>query len=140
MRNIFIILTVFLLAQFAPAKSAKAEGFIDKIPTVHAGIMYSLRDSAVNHSETFDIFSWKDSLFVELGYAGDADESDHKGIAVVSYDIKQLHLGNYVKLPLLDLVQFRPSIYIGLGSINAQDLEGSKLDYGLGATLISYKF
>ena len=125
---------------FVFAITAHAEGIVDKIPTLHAGAFYSIRDGAVNHAETFDIFSFKDQFFVEVGYAGDAEQSNHKGILAVSYDIKKLHLGNYIKLPLLDLVEFRPSAYVGWGNVNVQEITQSRLDYGVGATLISYKF
>ena len=141
MKKLIMVCSIFLLAQLAPAQSeAGFKEWIEKVPTVHAGAYYSLKDHAVNHSETFDIVSFNDMVFLEAGYAGDADQTDHKAIAALSLDIKQLKLKNYIKLPILDLVEFRPSLYAGLGDINVQDLNDARFDWGVGASLLSYKF
>jgi hypothetical protein len=110
------------------------------LPPMHAGIYYSFKDKAINHVETFDVLKIKDMVTLEVGYAGDADESDNKLVSSISVDIEQLKLGNYIKLPILDLMAFRPAVFLGLGHINSQDISGAKLDYGIGATLISLKF
>lgn len=134
MRKLIMVLAICFMAGTAQADLK------DQIPNVHAGVLYSIRDGGINHSETFDVVSFKDLVFIEAGYAGDADASDHKAILAASLEIKQLKLGNYTKLPILDLVEFRPSVYAGLGDINIKDLNDSRLDYGVGATVLTYKF
>lgn len=135
----FIMALAISISLVVGSSSAQAD-LKDKIPNVHAGVLYSIRDGGINHSETFDVVSFKDLVFIEAGYAGDSDASDHKAILAASLEIKQLKLGNYTKLPILDLVEFRPSIYAGLGDINIKDLNDSRLDYGVGATVLTYKF
>lgn len=111
-----------------------------KLPPMQAGAYYSFKDHAVNAVSTFEAVKIKDLVALELGVAGDSDKADWKGVVAVSIDIKQLHLGNYVTFPILDLVQFRPALVVGLGHINGQDLSGAKIDYGLGATILNLKW
>lgn len=111
-----------------------------KVPPMSAGVFYSMKDHAINHGETFTAITIKDYINLELGYAGDADEADNKAISALTLTIPQLALKNYVTFPILDLIEFRPAIYAGLGNINIKDMSGAKFDWGFGATLISAKF
>lgn len=129
--KVFILAVILSLCVLGTAQAA--------IET-HAGAYYSFKDHGLNHTETFDVVKIKDLVSIESGYAGDLNESDHKFVAALSVDIKQLKLGNYVKLPVLDLLEFRPALFAGLGCINGQNLSGAKFDWGLGASFISYKF
>jgi hypothetical protein len=106
----------------------------------HAGIMVTFKDGRINHMETIDVAKFKDYLSLEVGYAGDTDETDHKAVLALSLDLKQLKLGNYVKLPILDLVEFRPAVIAYVGNINTRDFAGAKSGFGVGATFISTKF
>jgi hypothetical protein len=110
------------------------------IPDMHAGIYWSPKEEGVNHMETLEIVKFWDILSIEGGYAGDRNESDHKAIIALSLDIKQLKLGNYIKIPILDLIEFRPAVVAGLGHLNFQNLESAKADWGIGASFISVKF
>jgi hypothetical protein len=129
---IVVVALVFLFCGVAQAEV--------KLPPTSAGAYYSIKEHGINHMETFEVLKIKDLVALELGYAGDLGESDHKGIAALSLDIKQLKLGNYIKLPILDLIAFRPALVFGLGNIDVQDMSGAKFDWGIGATIISYKF
>lgn len=108
-----------------------------KLPPMKAGIAYSIMDNKFNHIETLDVAKWK-FLALELGYAGDADRTNHKAVAVVSASI--LKLKDYIELPILDLVEFRPGIYAGLGNIDVGDLNESEFDWGLSCTVLNIKF
>ena len=110
------------------------------LPNAQAGAYYSFKDHAINAMTTIEVIKIKNLVALELGAAGDTNESDWKGIAALSLDIKQLSLGNYIKLPILDLIAFRPAVIVGLGHINGKDLAGAKFDWGLGATIIQTKW
>ena len=114
------------------------------IPTIHAGSLYSVRHHQMIASATFDLASFgglnKDLIFIEGGWAGQADNADNEFVGVISVNITKLQASHYVKWPVLDLFGFRPAIYCGLGPINGKDLSAAKLDYGVGATVFTYKF
>jgi hypothetical protein len=128
-----LLLTFAFLGLAIPAFAAI------NLPTMSAGVYYSFKDHAINHVETVNIAN-KWNIYLDAGYAGDADETDGKAVLALSYDIKQLQLKNYVNLPILDLIAFRPAIFVGYGQIAKFDMTAAKLDWGLGATIISYKF
>lgn len=131
MKKLLLALAFLAVPVFAQAEM--------KLPPMSAGAYYSFKDHAINHMETFTAVS-KWGVNLELGYAGDTDEADNRAVAALSYDIEQLNLKNYLDLPVLDLIAFRPALVAGLGNINTKDLSGAKFDWGVGATLISYKF
>ena len=130
MRKLILVLILVLIA--TPAFAG--------LPTGKAGVYFSLRDHALNHTETIELIKIKDMFSLIGGYAGDSDSSDHKLVLGIATDLTQLKLGNYIKIPVLDLIEFQPAVFVGAGDINMQALTNSRVDYGIGAVLISVKF
>lgn len=116
-----------------------------KLPPMSAGAYYSFKDHAVNQMETFTAISFPSEgkyanlINLELGAAGDAEESRWKGIVALSVTIPQLQLKSYINMPVLDCIGLRPAIIFGLGPINGQDLSGAKFDPGIGFSVIQWK-
>ena len=136
-RLIFVVL-IALGATIASAEPLSLTDALQKIPALKQGVAYSLEDSKLNYLSTVDVMKWK-GFNLEAGVAADAEETDWKAVAVLSYEL--LKLKKYVDLPILDLVEFRPGIYAGLGRIEGfqRGLEAEG-DFGLSLSVISVKF
>ena len=151
------ILTVLLLATVARADDLKVIGkdemdtrpsiglaalndvpFINKIPSLKNGFFYSMVDHKLNYSGTVPVLE-KSGFSVNLGYAGDAENTGHKLIATVAFDLGTLErLG--VNVPILKYVGCEPYIAFGGGNLNFKEMGESESDYGLGINLISVRF
>lgn len=144
MKKILLIATI-LLGLFLPiglhAEPLKIGETLDKLPPLKSGIAYSLIDSKINYLATLQLASWK-NITLEAGYAGDAEKTNHKAVAVISYPLLKLKdLG--VNVPILDLVEANIGLYAGFGRIQLNDIpnEGNnELDYGLSLTLLNIKW
>lgn len=137
-----IILAVALL--LAAGSNASAElnlgEILGKVPALKQGIAYSLADNKINYLSTVEVVKWK-GLSLEAGYAGAAEETNHKAVGVVSYQVARLKDFG-VELPVLDLVELNVGYYVGVGRIQfTGDTDNdNELDHGISATLISLKF
>ena len=131
------ILAIFLaLGMLLPAASMAETTPVDllkKVPSIKTGIGYSIVDSKINFLSTFTVAEYK-NFNLELGYAGDSENSGDKVIAVVSY--KVIALRDYLSVPVLDLIECNIGAYYGVGNIGA----GNEQDYGATATAIKWKF
>ena len=134
MKKLLVVLVaVFMAVGVVRADELSIGDTLQKIPGLKQGVAYSILDSDFSYLSTIELVNWK-GLALEAGYS-----SKDKIVAVVSYELLKLkNLG--VTLPILDLIEFRPGIYCGYGSINMQEIDRSEIDYGLSATLISIKF
>jgi len=142
MKKFILVGLMVLMAGIAKAESFSILDQLQKIPALKQGIAFSLVDNKVNYLSTLDLVQWK-GFSLEAGYAGDAEKTNHKAVAVISYDVLNLKkLG--VTVPVLDLIDVRLGGYIGYGRINIGDqtnMDGNnELDYGLSATALSIKF
>lgn len=137
--QLLLALAFLLLAPtLAKAEPLNVSEELAKLPALNQGIAYSLADSNFNYLSTADIVAWK-GINLEGGYAGQAKNTGSKLVGVVSYDLLKLKdLG--VKLPILDLVAFRPGVWLGYGKINGAALHSAEFDYGLSCSVISVKF
>jgi len=108
-----------------------------KLPPLKQGLAYSLVDSKLNYLSTIEVANWKEKVSLEAGYAGAADETGHKIVGVVSFDLLQL---KDINVPILKYVKFRPGVYVGFGGINVQRIMESELDWGVSATLLEVTF
>jgi hypothetical protein len=98
-----------------------------------SGVGYSVADSKVNFLSTVEVAKWKD-VTVEAGYAGSAQNTQDKVVAVVSYPL--IKLGDYVDLPVLDLIECNIGIYGGVGRVTGSN----EFDWGISASILSIKF
>lgn len=98
-----------------------------------SGVGYSLADSKVNFLSTIELARWR-GLTLEGGYAGDSEKTQDKMIAVLSYSI--MEAGQYIDVPVLDLLECNIGAYAGIGRIFGSD----EFDYGLSATILNIKF
>ena len=138
MKLLSLILAVLLMAPCAVYAEPLSIGeVVGKLPDLKPAVFYSLKDGGFNAGATVDLY--KNGKFsLEGGWAGDSDESDHKVITAISYDLFKAK--DYVSWPILKYAEFRPAFYVGLGSINLQDLAGAKLDFGFGASFLTLHF
>lgn len=108
------------------------------VPPLKAGVGYSLVDSGINNLFTIEALKWK-FLNLEVGYAGDSDSTDHKGVVALTTNLLNLEkLG--VTVPLAKIIDVNLGIYAGVGRINVKDWDESELDYGLSCTLVNLHF
>ena len=113
---------------------------IKKIPSLKQGVGFSLIDNRFNYLSTIEIASYK-GFALEAGYAGEAKNTGSKLVGVISYDLFNAKNAG-VKIPVLDLIAFRPGVYVGYGRIEgfeSQKLQG-EFDTGISATIIDVKF
>jgi len=142
MKKFILAVMLLFVCSLARAEEFSVIDGLKKIPGMKQGIAYSVMDSKLNYLSTIEIFQWA-ILSGEVGYAGDADATDHKLVGVISTSLLNLkQLG--VKVPILDLLDLRLGVYVGVGGINlgdAPDMRGNnEFDYGASLTAITLKF
>jgi len=100
---------------------------------------FSFQDSKLNYLLTAEVATFK-GFALEAGVATDAEKTGTKAVAVVSYDL--LKVKDIVNIPILNLIEFRPGVYVGYGRIEGfQDsqLKGEG-DWGASLSVINVKF
>jgi len=99
------------------------------------GIAYSVIDHKINYLSTAKVAELidDDKLILELGYAGSRNNTGHKIVGVVSYNI--LELKKYTDIPVLDLINFRAGLAGGYGRLTGSN----EWDCLATLTLISFK-
>ena len=107
------------------------ENVIDKLD-LKQGVAYSVVDNKVNYLSTAKVAE-KDKFALEIGYAGSRNDTGHKIVGVISYDV--LELKKYIDIPILDLIKIRAGIYGGYGRLTGSN----EFDAGISATLISFQ-
>lgn len=136
MKKLLVCLMVGFLGMGFCVSKCSAEV---KLPPLKQGIAWSLADSKLNYLSTIEVLTWK-GLNLEVGYAGRAENTGDKAVAVVSYEIAKLKDFG-VTVPILDLIEFNFGAYAGYGRIeNINSLDDSEFDYGLSATILNLKF
>lgn len=109
---------------------------LSKLPNLKQGIAWSAIDNEFNYLSTVELANWKGVTF-EAGYAGAAENTQDKIVAVVSYPIVKLKdMG--VTVPILDLVELNVGAYAGYGRIEKGP--DGEFDAGISATLLQVKF
>lgn len=101
---------------------------LEKLPGMKQGIAYSLDDSKIKYLSTIEVASWK-GVTLEGGYA-----SDNALVGVLSYNL--IKAKDYIKLPILDLLELNVGTYIGYKRLGG----GNEFDYGVSATMLNVKF
>lgn len=141
-RTVLVLGMILALCLPSMAEDLSLTDMIGKLPGLKQGVAYSLIDNKVNYLTTVELANWK-GFAVEIGYAGDAENTNHKIVGVISADLVNLKkLG--VTVPILDLIDFRVGAYGGMGQANvgdAVDMRGNnEWDAGVSLTAISVKF
>ncbi len=139
MRKFSLLVGLMLVCSSAMAEVSIIDG-LKKIPGVKQGVAVSMVDNKVNYLSTIDVASFK-GINLEAGIAADAENTGVKAAAVVSYDLFNAKKAG-VTIPVLDLIDIRPGVYIAYGRIEGfQDsqLKGEG-DFGVSATICSIKF
>lgn len=132
-----LLLAALLLLMPIQARADIINDVISKSPPLHSGIAYSTRGHGVNHTETFTAVTFGKYVNLDGGYAGDSDNPDHELVVGVSANLVE---NGFIKFPVLQYIEFKPQLLVGLGHINLQGLDSSKLDFLIGAQLINWKF
>lgn len=141
-KRIIMALAICFMAGTAWAEASISEnlGKLKELP-LKQGIAYSLQDEKINYLLTIEIAKWK-GFSLEAGYAGRAENTGDKAVAVISYQLaKAKDLG--ITLPILDLLEANVGVYTGFGRIQVNDgfdNGNNEFDWGVSATLISLKF
>lgn len=140
MRTVLIALGLSLvLMSSVMAQELSIGDALKKIPGVNQGIAFSFEDSKLNYLSTLDIVEWK-GVNLEAGVAADAENTEWKAVAVLSYNL--LKVKDLINLPIINLIEFRPGIWVGCGRI--EGFEDSRLqgegDYGLSLSVVKVKF
>lgn len=133
-------MTLLILAIPARAESLNLSEVASNLPALKQGIAYSIEDSKINYLSTVEILKWE-GFALEAGYAGAAEETSHKAVGVISYQVAKLK--DYgVTLPVLDLLEFNLGLYAGYGRLQfaGDKSNDNEFDYGVSATLLNIKF
>lgn len=128
-----LLLPLFLLLAISQARASSIFDVAAQMPAMNQGVAVSVLDSNINYLSTVDVVKWK-GFNIEAGYSGRAKETGDKIVAVLSYDL--LSLKDKTTIPILNLVEFRPGIWYGVGRIGGSN----EVDYGISATFLSLKF
>lgn len=139
MRKFSVLVWLMLVCSAAMAEVSIIDG-LKKIPGVKQGAAFSLVDNKVNYLSTIDVASFK-GVNLEVGVASDAEKTGIKAAAVISYDLFNAKKAG-IDIPVLDLIDIRPGLYVAYGRIEGfQDaqLKGEG-DFGVSATICSIKF
>lgn len=130
MKKLILALTVLLIPSISQADIFEK---LKELPSLKQGVAYSITDNQFNYLATAELVTFK-GFTLEAGYAGRADETNDKLVGVLSYHL--LDLKNIVNIPILNLVEFNPGIYVGMGRIGGNN----ETDWGISATLINLHF
>jgi len=140
MKKILLTVLMLCIAVSVQADPLSVKETLNKFP-LKQGVAYSILDSEFNYISTIELIK-KWGVTLEVGYAGAAENTDHKLIGVISYPI--VKLDKYLDVPILELVDLNVGFYGGIGNICAKDVftnDGSnEKDYGLSLTLINIIF
>lgn len=150
MKKVFVFIMLFGLLFFVPSAFAdevvsntvstvttgntspvvSLSNLFSSIPNVSQSVMYSMQDYEMKYGTSFTLVSfYKDYVKIDLGYVPTTEV-----IGILS--VKLFNIGEYVKIPLLEYIQFEPFIYGGIQNIDAVIKE----DYGVGVKLLSVNF
>ncbi len=108
---------------------------VAKLPCLSQAVLYSWDSNSVKYAMSFTVISFlKDKINIDAMYV---PSSEIGGLV----SIKLFNLGEWVKFPLLEYIEFQPFVYFGLKNIGSgNQVLKSDADYGVGAKLISIKF
>lgn len=139
LKKMILVAVLFLAPHLANADALNISDVVAKVPALKQGIAYSIEDGKINYLSTIEIVKWK-GFSLEGGYAGAAQNTAHKLVGVVSYQVARLK--DYVEIPVLDLLEFNIGAYAGYGRIafNGDTSNDNEFDYGISATLLNIKF
>lgn len=111
---------------------------IKKIPSLKAGGYWSAVDNAWNHSEQVAVIT-KGAFSLNMGYAGKAENTGHKAIVSLSYDLGNLESHGF-KVPILKHVGLEPFVCFGAGKLNVKEMDESETDFGFGINALQVRF
>ena len=132
------LLLCLSFCQLAIAEPVKISEVVEKLPPLRQGVAFSLVDNNWNYSSTMEVLKWK-FIGVDVGYAGAAENTKHKLIGDVSFDL--LKLSNFgIEFPILKYVEVRPYVWFGVGNIQVYDVPDTETDWGVGCSILSVKF
>ena len=140
MKKLMLVLVIVLLAGAAHAEALSLSTALEKIPWKQ-GVAYSFIDSKMNYISTIEVMK-KWGFTAEIGYAGAADNTDHKLIGVISYPL--VKMSDFVDVPVLNLIEANIGVYGGVGNICVKDAftndDSNEKDYGVSLTLLRVKW
>lgn len=110
---------------------------LSKIPDLNTGFAYSLVDNSFNVSTTIDVAKFGKYVNLEVGYAGAAEQTNHKAILGISTN---LITAGSVDYPILKYIDIKPLVWVGYGNLNFKELGESEFDYGVGTSIFKLKF
>jgi hypothetical protein len=135
-----VVAALMMLTGSAKAEDVSIIDGLKKIPGLKQGVAFSIDDAKLNYLTTMDIASVKGFNF-EIGYSADSEATGHKAVAVLSYDLFNAKKAG-VTIPVLDLIDLRPGVFVGYGRIEGfQDgqLKGEGT-LGVSLTAVNLKF
>ena len=106
---------------------------LKKIPVNHQCLIYNLDEGSFDYATTFTLAkALKDKISFDLGYAPSSQ-------LLGAVSVKLVEIKDFIKFPILDLMEIEPMLWIGINRIeNFKDL--GEYNYGVGVKLLSLKF
>ena len=137
MKKLMVMLAILLTAAVSQADDVKIGEVLQKIPGVKTGFAYSAMDHAMNYTSTVEVANFGKYINIDAGWAGASQEINHRLVGGVSFNLLE---SGFIKFPILKYLEFKPSVMVGMGDINVQDLKGVRWDVLIGASALTLKF
>jgi hypothetical protein len=137
-KGLFFLIVFVLACSVARAEFSLGDT-LKGFPELKTGVAFSLQDSNWNYLATVDMVKFA-GFNLEAGYAGRAENTADKAVAVLSYDL--LKVKDIIDLPILNLIEFRPGVWAGYGRIEKvqNDERGGEFDWGVSVSVIQFKW
>ena len=130
MRKLIMLIAIMLLATTVSAGTLNLPDVLKTLPSMKQGVAYSIPDKEYKYMTTAPLVKWK-AFSLNAGYSADDK-------VIVSSSVDLIRLEDFVDIPILDLIEFSPSIYYGIPKL----FDGGKCDsdWGVGISILSVKF
>jgi len=133
-----LVLCFMIMGCNTPAlKPALAEinipDLLTKIPENHQCLIYNINDAEFSYATTFTLVKvWKERISLDAGYSPSSE-------VLGAVSLKLIEIKDWIKFPILDLMEIEPMLWVGLDRIeNFKDV--GEINYGVGVKLIELKF
>src|SRR3990167_721098 len=133
MKKLLIALIMSLSLLGIARADVNVSDVLKKIPVNHQCLIYNIEEGTLDYATTFTLAkALKDKVSFDLGYAPSSQ-------LLGAVSVKLVEIKDFIKFPILDLMEIEPMLWIGINRIeNFKDL--GEYNYGVGVKLLSLKF
>jgi hypothetical protein len=107
---------------------------LDKLPPLKNAALYNIREGGIEYAGLLEVVKYK-GFNLDVGYS-----PSQSIIAGISYDGLPSLAELGVKIPVLDLVDVKPGVYVGWDRIDVKDFRDTRENFFLGASILEFRF